>query len=141
MVEQHRQAAHKPSAGNGSDRSFGLVFAAVFSLVGLFPLIHHHPVRMWAIAGAAAFLILALVAPRVLAVPNRLWMRLGLLLNQLVSPIALALLFYGVVMPTGLLMRLFGKDSLKLKFERQAESYWTVRTPPGPSADSLKNQF
>jgi hypothetical protein len=63
------------------------------------------------------------------------------LLHSIVSPVALAILFYGVVMPTGLLMRLLGKDPLRLRLDSRAASYWIERTPPGPDAESLKNQF
>ena len=66
---------------------------------------------------------------------------IGLVLHKIVSPIALGILFFLVVTPTGLLMRLLGKDPLRLRFDRSADSYWIARTPPGPDADSLKNQF
>ncbi|MGH8742505.1 MAG: SxtJ family membrane protein, partial [Burkholderiales bacterium] len=95
----------------------------------------------WALAAAAALLALALAAPRLLARPNRLWMRLGLLLGNLVSPVALALLYYGVLAPLGVAMRLSGKDALRLKLDRGADSYWLERKPPGPPPDSLNNQF
>jgi len=68
-------------------------------------------------------------------------MKLGDILHRIASPIALAILFYGVVTPTGLLMRLFGKDPLRLRFDREAKSYWIAREPPGPAPESLKDQF
>jgi hypothetical protein len=64
-----------------------------------------------------------------------------MLLHHIVSPVALALVFYLAIMPTGLVMRLFGKDFLRLKRDPQAKSYWIERTPPGPAPDSMKNQF
>jgi len=87
------------------------------------------------------FLLLAVLVPRVLAPANRLWTKFGLLLHHIVSPLALGVLFFLVVTPTGLLMRLFGKDPLRLRFDPAADSYWIKRDPPGPAADSLKNQF
>lgn len=125
----------------GSDRSFGLVFTAFFLIIGLLPLLHGRSLRVWALGIAGVFVIAALFAPRALALPNRLWARFGALLNRIVSPIALGILFYGVVTPIGRLMRLFGKDPLRLKFDPEAKSYWIVRAEPGPSGESLKNQF
>jgi hypothetical protein len=133
-----RHASPVPSS---SDRSFGLVFAAVFLIVALYPLLHAAGIRLWAIAVSGVFLLLALLLPQVLAPANRLWTKFGLLLHTIVSPIALGILFFLVVTPTGLLMRLFGKDPLRLRFDPAADSYWIRRDPPGPAADSLKNQF
>ncbi len=124
-----------------SDRAFGLVFAAFFAIVALLPLWHGGAMRLWALAVAAAFGVLALAAPCVLAPLNRIWTMLGDLLHRIVSPIALGILFFGVVVPTGLLMRLVGKDPLRLAFDRQARTYWIERHPPGPPPESLKDQF
>jgi len=132
----------KPNIKNGSsDRTFGLVFAAFFLVIGLLPLLHGHVLRIWALLLAVAFLVVAMISPVILSPLNRLWTRFGLLLHSIVSPFALAILFYGVVTPTGLLMRLFGKDTLRLRPDKNAASYWIERTPPGPEPDSLKNQF
>lgn len=129
------------SAETGSNRSFGLVFTAFLSMVGVMPLLHGQPARIWALGAALFFLIAALLAPRVLALPNRAWMQFGLLLGRIVSPVALSILYYGVVTPIGLCMRLMHKDPLRLKFDPAATSYWIDRTPPGPSAESLNRQF
>ena len=72
---------------------------------------------------------------------NALWFRFGLLLHRVVSPVILALLFFTTVAPVGLLMRAFGKDPLRLKKDRAADSYWILREPPGPSPESMKQQF
>jgi hypothetical protein len=87
------------------------------------------------------FLALALLAPASLGPFNRIWAKFGQLLHRIVSPVALAILYYCVVTPTGLLLRLLGKDVLRLHFDKAAASYWIPRTPPGPAAESLKNQF
>ena len=90
---------------------------------------------------AAALLVVTLAAPALLRIPNRLWLRFGLLLNRLISPVVLAFLFYVVVTPMGMLMRRFGSDSLRLRRSYTNESYWINRDPPGPKPDSLSNQF
>jgi len=87
------------------------------------------------------FGIVALVIPSALALPNRLWMMVGQLMHRIVSPVILIILFYGLITPLGLLMRLLGKDSLHLSFDKQTASYWIERTPSGPLPESLKNQF
>jgi hypothetical protein len=132
---------HASQVQSSSDRSFGFVFAAVFLIIGLYPLLHATGIRIWAVVISGLFLLLATLVPQVLAPANRLWTKFGLLLHHIVSPIALGILFFLVVTPTGLLMRLFGKDPLRLRFDPAADSYWIKRDPPGPAADSLKNQF
>jgi hypothetical protein len=124
-----------------SDRAFGLVFAVFFAIVALLPIWNGAPPRLWALGVGVAFLAAALAAPRILAPLNRAWLKLGDLLHRIVNPIALAILYYGVVTPTGLVMRLFGQDPLRLRFDKAAKSYWIARVPPGPSAESLKDQF
>ncbi len=138
MIEELRRDA--PAAG-GSNRALGLVFAAFFAIVGLYPLFFGGAPRLWALVAGAVFLLAALAMPAVLAPLNRAWTKLGLVLHKVVNPIVLGIMFYLVVTPTGLLMRLFGKDSLKLKFDRNVDSYWIARTPPGPKSESLNDQF
>ncbi|MEJ6008142.1 SxtJ family membrane protein [Paucibacter sp. AS339] len=124
-----------------SDRAFGLVFAVFFTVIGLFPLLRAQNMRLWALVIAATFFLLALIAPRILGRANRGWAKFGLLLHKLVSPVALGLLFFCVVTPTGLLLRALNRDPLRLRFEPSSKTYWLDRTPPGPEAESLKNQF
>jgi hypothetical protein len=122
-----------------SSRSFGLVFAAAFALVGV-----HQAVtggRWGWIAGAASalFALLAWRKPAVLGPLNRQWARLGRLLHQIANPLVMAVIFYGAVLPTGLLMRALGKDPLRLRRDPAARSYWQRRDPP--ARDHFKNQF
>lgn len=138
MVEEVRRDELSPG---GSNRSLGLVFAAFFVIIGLLPLLKGGGLRLWALVVSGVFLLAALAFPSVLAPLNRLWTRFGLLLHKIVSPIVLGIMFYLVITPTGLLMRVLGKDLLRLKFERRAGSYWIERTPPGPAPDTLKDQF
>jgi predicted membrane metal-binding protein len=132
-----RQEEIKPS----SDRSFGLVVATFFLIVGFWPLVRAQPIRWWALGVAAVFALLALLWTAALAPLNRLWVKLGALLYKVVSPVVMALLFYVTVTPIALLMRLLGKDPLRLRRDPDAASYWIDRTPPGPSPESMKNQF
>jgi glucan phosphoethanolaminetransferase (alkaline phosphatase superfamily) len=129
-------------ADGSSDRSFGIVMAVFFALVAVLPALRGSlsSIRWWAIAVAAAFLITALIWSQVLHPLNRLWHRLGLLLAKIVSPIVLALVFFAVVAPLGRLMSALGKDPMRLR-RTGATSYWIVREPPGPSPQSMKNQF
>ena len=127
-----------PPAGS-SDRAFGLVFAVVFALIGLWPLLHAEPPRLWPFAPAALALGFALLAPRLLAPLNRLWTRFGHLLAKVSNPLVLGLLFFVLVTPMGLAMRVFGKDPLRRRLEPDAPSYWIPRPPPAPGP--MSRQF
>jgi len=137
----HEQFDRAGDVKAGSERGFGFVFAAVFLLVALWPLLAGDAPRYWAGAIALAFAVAAGLAPRVLAPLNRLWFRFGMLLHRIVSPLVMALLFFLTVTPIALILRLMGKDPLRLKFDRAARSYWIERAPPGPAPESLRNQF
>ena len=139
----HEDFSREEEVKGSSDRSFGLVLAGFFALVALGPLVRapHDQIRYWAFAPALVFLLLALFWTAPLAPLNRLWLKLGLLLFRVVSPIALGLLFYLTMTPIGLLMRATGKDPLRLKRDPAAASYWLPREPPGPPPESMKNQF
>ena len=137
----HESYERREEIKGSSERSFGIVFAVVFAVIGLLPLLFGGQARLWSLAVGAVFLLCAFVLPRLLAPLNRLWLRFGLLLHRIVSPIVLGIMFFGVVTPTGLLMRLLGKDPLRLKFERGAASYWIDRVPPGPAPEGMKDQF
>ena len=137
----HEDLSRDEQVEGSSDRSFGLVFAAVFLVVACWPLFRWELPRWWALGIAVAFAIIAIWKSALLAVPNRLWTKLGVLLGKVVSPIALGILFYGVIAPIGAVMRLTGKDPLRLKLDSAADSYWIPRKPPGPPPDSMGNQF
>ena len=138
---QEHLSSYIESPSGSSDRWFGLVFAGFFTIVGVLPILHGRPLHIWALALAGAFLTIALALPALLSPLNKLWTKFGLLLHSFMSPIALGILFFAVVTPTGLLMRLLGKDPLRLRMDKAATSYWIARKPPGPTAESLKNQF
>lgn len=125
----------------GSERSFGIVFALVFTLVFLWPVFSGGRLRWWALGAATLFFVAAFFLPWALRPLNSAWQGVGRLLHRLVSPVILGMLFYFTVVPTGLVMRILGKDPLRLRFDPAARSYWIERQPPGPAADSLRNQF
>jgi hypothetical protein len=135
----HQDSAH--AAGQSSDRVFGLVFAGFFALIGLLPLLKLSTPHTWPLLVSALFLSVGLLAPSLLAPLNLVWTKLGHLLHRIVHPVILALLFFAAVTPTGLIMRLVGADPLRLKLDRTAKTYWIEREPPGPSPDSIKNQY
>ena len=134
------RASHEPEDVVGpSDRSFGLTFAVVFAIVGLLPLWRGGAPRGWALVVAAVVLTLALVWPRPLAPANRLWLRLGLLMHRVVNPVVMAVLYYGVVTPFGLVMRLFGAGlSRRLRYDPAATTYWKRREA---AASRMDQQF
>lgn len=126
----------------GSDRNFGLVFAGVCVVMGLWPLVFRHaPPHWWALGAGAGFLGLALAAPGLLAPLNRLWYRFGLLLHKIMQPLIMGLLYVVAIVPVGLALKLAGKDLLRLKREPEADSYWIPREPPAPKPGSMRKQF
>lgn len=137
----HERVHREERVVGSTDRAFGFVFAVVFTLVGLWPLLSGAPLRYWALAIAGVFVVLALLAPRVLAPLNRLWLRIGLILHKITNPIIMGFVFYLAVTPTALVMRGLGKDLLRRKLEPESESYWIERQPPGPNPTSMKEQF
>ncbi len=137
----HESLKDKEEVQVGSEKSFGIVFAIVFAVVSLWPLIHGLPVRWWALIVAALFLAAAYVAQSLLKPLNLLWFKFGLLLYKVVNPVVMGLLYYSTIVPTGLAMRLCGKDPLNRCFDRTANTYWIERVPPGPEPESMKNQF
>ncbi len=122
-----------------SEKSFGVIFSIVFLIVSLFPpLINSEGLRIWALVVSAIFLLLAFLGPKVLVLPNKLWFKFGLLIGSIVAPIVMAFIYFVTVLPTGLIMRLLGKDLLKQKLDKNAKSYWVKRSEP---MGSMKNQF
>ena len=121
----------------GSNKSFGIVFFVFFLIIGLYPLINEDNVRIWSIVISIIFLILGLINSQILTPLNILWFKFGMLLGRFVSPIVMGLVFFLVVTPTGLIMKLFNKDLLKLRKNKNS-SYW-IKKPETKS--EMKNQF
>ena len=138
----HENLERREKIKGSSDRSFGLIIAAGFTLVALLPMWHQpHQPRWWALVLAFVFAVVALVWPRRLAPLNKLWLRFGLFLSSIVSPIVLGLLFYTTLTPVGLIMRLSGKDPLRLRRDPGSGSYWIGREVTDDSTRSMKHQF
>ena len=137
----HESLVRDEAVTGSSDRAFGIVFTVVFVIVGLWPLLGDGGVRPWALITAGSILAVSVIYPSVLAPLNRLWMRFGLLLHRITNPLIMGLVFFVTVTPTALIMRLLGKDPLHRKIDREAASYWIDRRPPGPSPETMKNQF
>lgn len=137
----HEELNREQHIEGSTDRTFGLVFAVVFLVIAGWPLFYGESPRWWSVGISAVFALVAFIRPALLAELNRLWMKLGILLGKIVSPIALGILFYIVITPIGLMIRVAGKDPLRLKFDPEADSYWIPREPPGPPPGSMNNQF
>ena len=120
-----------------SNRSFGVVFFIVFLLIGLYPLLKGNDLRIWSLIISFIFLALGLINSRILTPLNRLWFKFGLLLGKFISPIIMVIIFFIVVTPIGIIMRLFKKDLLNLKFNKK-ETYWIDKKGP---KSKMKNQF
>ena len=121
----------------GSNKSFGIVFFIVFLLIAFYPLINQENIRIWSLVVSLIFLILGLKNSNILSPLNKIWFKFGILLGKIVSPIVMGMIYFLVVTPTGLLMRLFGKDILNLKFNNE-KSYWIEKKEP---KSKMKNQF
>jgi len=126
------------STEQSSEKSFGVVFSIVFLIVALYPLINSAGLHIWALVVLIIFFLLAFLAPKILVLPNKLWFKFGLLIGSIVAPIVMAFVYFVTVLPTGLIMRLLGKDLLKQKLDKNAKSYWVKRSEP---MGSMKNQF
>jgi hypothetical protein len=138
--DHHEYRSHH-DIKTSSNRSFGLVFGGVFALLALWS--WYRGGAWWPVhlSISAVCTFLALFFSDVLARPNRIWTKLGLLLAKIVNPIVMGLIFFGIFTPIAVLLRARGKDLLRLKFDRNASSYWISREPPGPAPESMKEQF
>ena len=120
-----------------SNRSFGIVFFIVFLLIALYPLINQGEFRLWSLIISFIFFILGILNSKILTPLNKLWFKFGIFLGKIVSPIIMGIIFFFVVTPIGVLMRIFGKDILNLKYDNN-KSYWIEKTGP---KSKMKNQF
>ena len=121
----------------GSNRSFGIVFFTVFLIIATYPLINNGEIRIWSLILSLTFLILGLLNSKILYPLNKIWFKFGLLLGKLVSPLIMAIIFFLVVTPIGILMRILNKDLLNLKFNKN-KSYWIEKNE---QKSKMKNQF
>jgi hypothetical protein len=140
-VTMHEDFDRREDARPLSDRAFGFVLAVALAIAGLSPLRRGLAPRFGALMLSATSFALVALAPKALHPLNRVWTRVTLFLNRLMSSLATALLFYGVFTPMATLRRLRGNDSLALGFDPSAPSYWKGRQPPGPAPKTMIRQF
>ena len=120
-----------------SNKSFGIVFFIFFLLVSLYPLLKNENIRIWSLIIALIFLVLGLFNSKILSPLNQLWFKFGLILGKIVSPVIMGIIFFGVVTPIGVLMKILNKDLLSLKFNKE-KSYWIEKNS---IRSKMKNQF
>ena len=120
-----------------SNKSFGIVFAVVFSLIALWPLLKGNEIRLWSLIISVIFLTLGLLNSKILTPLNKLWFKLGIFLGNFIAPIIMGIIFFFVVTPTGIIMKLFRKDLIKLK-KNNDNSYWIEKED---TKSSMTNQF
>lgn len=140
-MQIHESFNREQNIKRSSDKSLGIVFTIVFAFVGIAPLMHAKPMRIWALLTSGVFLLLALLCPKILAPLNKLWFKLGLFLHAIIQPLILGLLFFLVVTPLALLAKIVGKDFLRLRFDKTAKTYWIPYQANLPASESMKHQF
>lgn len=121
-----------------SNKSFGLLFFIVFLIIGLWPLKNGDSLNIYFIAISITFLILGLINSKLLSPLNKIWIKLGEVLGIIISPIVMFLVYFIILTPVSLIVRLFGKDLLGLKFFKKNDSYWIIRKS---NLGSMNNQF
>ena len=125
------------SVSGSSNKSFGIVFFIVFLIISLYPLLNNENIRIWSLIISVTFLILGIMNSNLLSPLNKIWFKFGMLLGSIVSPLVMSLIFFLIVTPTGLLMRIFKKDLLNLKYNNK-KTYWIEKNGP---KSKMKNQF
>tara|TARA_Y100001970_G_scaffold293877_1_gene444166 strand:+ start:63 stop:440 length:378 start_codon:yes stop_codon:yes gene_type:complete len=120
-----------------SNRSFGILFFIVFLLIAIWPILNGETFRIWALVISTIFLILGSLNSRILTPLNKAWVKFGELLGMVIAPIVMAVIYFIIITPIGLLMRLLGKDLLNMKFNKN-KSYWIKREK---NIGSMKKQF
>jgi|TARA_B100001094_G_C17720635_1_gene571785 hypothetical protein len=110
-----------------TNRSFGILFFIVFSIISIWPVLSGGELRLWSFILAIIFLIMGITKSRFLTPFNRAWIKFGELLGVIISPLIMGLVYFLVVLPIGILMRAFGKDLLSLKFNKNIKTYWNKK--------------
>ena len=121
----------------GSNRSFGVVFFVFFLLIALYPLINNGELRLWSLSISLIFLVLGIFKSKILTPLNKMWFKFGIFIGNIISPIIMGAIFFLIVTPIGLFMRVIGKDLLNLKYNNN-KSYWIEKNGP---KSKMKNQF
>tara|TARA_B100000035_G_scaffold287044_1_gene271761 strand:+ start:591 stop:974 length:384 start_codon:yes stop_codon:yes gene_type:complete len=121
----------------GSNKSFGIVFFLVFLIISVYPLLNNEDIRIWSLIISLVFLLLGILNSKLLTPLNKIWFKFGILLGKTISPLIMGLIFFFVVTPIGLIMKLFGKDLINLKYHSK-DTYWIDKNGP---KSKMKNQF
>ena len=121
----------------GSNRSFGIVFFVVFLLISIYPLINEENIRYWSLIASLIFLILGFLNSKILTPLNKIWFKFGIFLGRIISPFIMGIIFFLVVTPIGLIMRILGKDLVNLKYNNN-KTYWIEKNGP---KSNMKKQF
>ena len=121
-----------------SNRSFGIVFFVVFLFIALYPITYSEDIRIWSLIISFIFIILGLLNSKILTPLNKLWFKFGVILGKIISPIIMGIIFFLVVTPIGLIMKVLGKDLLRLKYNKKDNTYWIEKNGP---KSKMKNQF
>ena len=121
----------------GSNKSFGIVFFIVFLIIALYPMLKGQDLRLWSLIISFIFLILGMINSSILTPLNKIWFKFGILLGNIISPIVMAIVFFGVVLPTGIVMKILRKDLIGLK-KNNKNTYWIEKKS---QMTSMKNQF
>lgn len=140
-MQLHENFAGHSETKTGSNRSFGLVMAIFFVLVGVVPLLRGGSLRPSALGVAAALTAVTWLAPQWLTPFNKIWTKLGLLLGKMVNPIVLTLLYWIAFTPMAFLLRMLGKDPLRLKWSVRDQTYWIKRELRGITPESMRREF
>ena len=121
-----------------SNRNFGLVFFVFFLIIGLWPLLGTNEIRYWSIFFSIIFFLLGITNSKLLNPLNKIWFNFGILLGKMISPLVMVIIFFLIITPIGVIMRVFGKDILSLKYNKKNKSYWIEKNGP---KSKMKNQF
>ena len=121
-----------------SNRNFGLVFFIVFLILGFWPITNGEGIRIWLVVISLIFLVLGMMKSKLLTPLNKLWFKFGMMLGAMVAPVVMGAVFFLVVTPIGIVMRIMGKDLINKKHDKKKETYWITRTT---SIGSMKRQF
>ena len=121
----------------GTNKSFGIVFSIVFLIIAFWPLVNGNEINYWSLAISIVFFILGLTNSNILTPLNKIWFKFGLLLGNVVAPIVMGIIFFLVVTPTSIIMKILGKDLLNLK-KKNNNSYWIEKKNQN---SKMKNQY
>ncbi len=137
----HEDLSRSQEIKASSNRAFGWTFTVAFLIIALWPIASSNAPHWWSLIVSGLTALVTMAIPALLDLPNRLWLRFGQLLHHITSPVALAIMFFLVITPIGLLLRAFGKEFLRLRPGDSVASYWIHRDPPGPEPASMSEQF